>query len=137
MRACVENPWRGNVRSLKAAIEQAVILSAGAEITAAELLGGSAGGSADAANHSDAARTPVAGATAEGSGDGGEVKFREAKEKFVGQWERDFFVNALRASGGNISRAAERAGMYRQNFQQKMRELGISVDDLGLKTQDE
>jgi two-component system, NtrC family, nitrogen regulation response regulator NtrX len=137
MRACVENPWRGNVRSLKAAIEQAVILSAGAEITAAELLGGSAGGSADAANHSDAARTPVAGATAEGSGDGGEVKFREAKEKFVGQWERDFFVNALRASGGNISRAAERAGMYRQNFQQKMRELGISVDDLGLKTEPE
>jgi len=27
--------------------------------------------------------------------------------------------------------------MYRQNFQQKMRELGISVDGLGLKTQDE
>ncbi len=85
----------------------------------------------------DAARTPSAGATAEAPGDGGEVKFREAKEKFVGQWERDFFINALRASGGNISRAAERAGMYRQNFQQKMRELGISVDDLGLKTQDE
>ena len=39
MRECVENPWRGNVRSLKAAIEQAVILSAGSEITAAELLG--------------------------------------------------------------------------------------------------
>ena len=36
MRECVENPWRGNVRSLKAAIEQAVILSAGSEITAAE-----------------------------------------------------------------------------------------------------
>ncbi|HEY2524447.1 MAG TPA: helix-turn-helix domain-containing protein, partial [Candidatus Binataceae bacterium] len=63
----------------------------------------------------------------------GEVRFREAKEKFVSQWERDFFVNALRTSGGNISRAAERAGMYRQNFQQKMRELGITVDDLGLE----
>ncbi len=137
MRACVENPWRGNVRSLKAAIEQAVILSSGAEITSAELLGGSASGSADAASNHDAARMAVAGVTAETPGDGGEVKFREAKEKFVGQWERDFFINALRATGGNISRAAERAGMYRQNFQQKMRELGISVDDLGLKTQDE
>jgi DNA-binding NtrC family response regulator len=137
MRACVENPWRGNVRSLKAAIEQAVILSSGAEITLAELLGGSASGSADAASNHDAARMAVAGVTAETPGDGGEVKFREAKEKFVGQWERDFFINALRATGGNISRAAERAGMYRQNFQQKMRELGISVDDLGLKTQDE
>jgi DNA-binding NtrC family response regulator len=137
MRACVENPWRGNVRSLKAAIEQAVILSSGTEITPAELLGGSATGSAGAASNRDAARMPAAGVTAETLGESGEVKFREAKEKFVGQWERDFFINALRATGGNISRAAERAGMYRQNFQQKMRELGISADDLGLKTQDE
>ena len=58
MRACVENPWRGNVRSLKAAIEQAVILSSGAEITPAELLGGSASGSAEAASNHDAARMP-------------------------------------------------------------------------------
>jgi DNA-binding NtrC family response regulator len=137
MRACVENPWRGNVRSLKAAIEQAVILSSGAEITPAELLGGSGSGSSDAADNHEPARMPSANAAADASADGGEARFREAKEKFVGQWERDFFINALRASGGNISRAAERAGMYRQNFQQKMRELGISVDDLGLKTQDE
>jgi DNA-binding NtrC family response regulator len=137
MRVCVENPWRGNVRSLKAAIEQAVILSSSTEITPAELFGAPASGSANAAGNNDAARTPAAGATAEAPGDGGELKFREAKEKFVGQWERDFFINALRASGGNISRAAERAGMYRQNFQQKMRELGISVEDLGLKTQGE
>ena len=82
-------------------------------------------------------RIPPAGAAPDAREAGDEVKFREAKEKFVEQWERDFFLNALRASGGNISRAAERAGMYRQNFQQKMRELGISVDDLGLKTQDE
>ena len=130
MKACVENPWRGNVRSLRAAIEQAVILSSGAEITSAELLGGAAG-------HNQPAPMSSAGAAAETAGDRGEAKFREAKEKFVEQWERDFFINALRASGGNISRAAERAGMYRQSFQQKMRELGISVDALGLKTQNE
>jgi DNA-binding NtrC family response regulator len=140
MRACVENRWRGNVRSLRAAIEQAVILSAGPEITPAELFGGSAGG-ADTAGDHDAAPALAAsdgGASAArpASQGGGETKFREAKEKFVGQWERDFFINALRASGGNISRAAERAGMYRQNFQQKMRELGISVDDLGSKSEE-
>jgi len=138
MRACVENPRRGNVRSLKAAIEQAVILSAGEEITPADLLGAAAddgaaspGGSGDSAAPS-AANTAAAEALAAGGG-AGEVRFREAKEKFVSQWERDFFMNALRTSGGNISRAAERAGMYRQNFQQKMRELGITVDDLGQK----
>ena len=60
------------------------------------------------------------------------MTFREAKEKFVGDWERDFFVRALRATGGNISRAAERTGMYRQSFQQKMRELGITIENIGL-----
>ena len=137
MRACVENPWRGNVRSLKAAIEQAVILSSGAEITLRELFDGSGSEHTDAANHRDTVPMTPTGVTADVPQSGGEVKFREAKEKFVEQWERDFFINALRATGGNISRAAERAGMYRQNFQQKMRELGISVDGLGLKTQDE
>jgi DNA-binding NtrC family response regulator len=57
--------------------------------------------------------------------------FREAKEKFIERWERDFFLGALRATNGNISRAAERVGMYRQNFQQKMRELGISQAHIG------
>jgi DNA-binding NtrC family response regulator len=137
MRACVENPWRGNVRSLKAAIEQAVILSSGAEITVQELFDGPGSERADAANHRDPVLITPAGVTADTPPGGGEVKFREAKEKFLEQWERDFFINALRATGGNISRAAERAGMYRQNFQQKMRELGISVDGLGLKPQDE
>ncbi len=139
MRACVEHPWRGNVRSLKSAIEQAVILSAGAEITPAELLGSvaseAAGGGPREAAPAEAAPSLSPGATAVADGDG-EVRFREAKEKFVGRWEREFIINALRSSGGNISRAAERAGMYRQNFQQKMRELGISIDDLGLKPQD-
>jgi two-component system, NtrC family, nitrogen regulation response regulator GlnG len=136
MRACVENPWRGNVRSLKAAIEQAVILSAGSEITAEELLGGvaeqgPARGAPGVADRADALTPPAA------SDGRSELRFREAKEKFVAQWERDFVVGALRASGGNISRAAERAGMYRQSFQQKMRELGINVAELGLKSDDE
>jgi DNA-binding NtrC family response regulator len=38
-------------------------------------------------------------------------------------------LQALRRHGGNVTKAAEEVGMYRQNFQQKMRELGISVGD--------
>jgi DNA-binding NtrC family response regulator len=129
MRACVEAPWKGNARSLKAAIEQAVILSSGTEITPEDLFAGSE-------PDSDHASLPAAGgsnhtASANDNGES-ELTFREAKEKFVGDWERDFFVRALRATGGNISRAAERTGMYRQSFQQKMRELGITLADIGL-----
>ena len=72
------------------------------------------------------------------NGNGGNgLRFREAKEKFVSEWERDYFVRALRSTNGNISRAAEKVGMYRQSFQQKMRELGISVAELGLKAEEE
>ncbi len=139
MRECVANPWRGNVRSLKAAIEQAVILSAQAEITAAELLGGSAseqspGAPAAESRTGDASRPAPSPTVNNGAA---EIKFREAKDKFVAQWEREFFVSALKATGGNISRAAERVGMYRQSFQQKMRELGISAGETGVKPEDE
>jgi len=130
MRACVEAEWLGNARSLKAAIEQAVILSSGPEITTKDLYIG-------AEHESDQPARPLASdATnhlpADNDSGDSELTFREAKEKFVGDWERDFFVRALRATGGNISRAAERTGMYRQSFQQKMRELGITLADLGL-----
>ena len=128
MRACVEAPWKGNARSLKAAIEQAVILSPGVEITPADLFTSSE-------LESDHPASAVGGTNhAPAGNDSGEsaMTFREAKEKFVGDWERDFFIRALRATGGNISRAAERTGMYRQSFQQKMRELGIALSDLGL-----
>jgi DNA-binding NtrC family response regulator len=140
MKACVENPWRGNVRSLKAAIEQAVILSADQEITAAELF--------DSSDRDNATSTAFAGgaigkaaqivvASDDARRGGDDLKFREAKERFVRQWEREFFVQALKASGGNISRAAERVGMYRQSFQQKMRELAIALDELGLGAEQE
>ena len=139
MRECVANPWRGNVRSLKAAIEQAVILSAQAEITAAELLGGSASeqspGAPAAESRTGDASQPAPPPTVNNGA--AEIKFREAKDKFVAQWEREFFVSALKATGGNISRAAERVGMYRQSFQQKMRELGISAGETGVKPEDE
>jgi len=124
MRACVEAPWRGNARALKSTLEQAVILSSATEISADELFSGSSPDGVHApAERARAAKPNVEGAIV--------ATFREAKEKFVEQWERDFVLGALRATGGNISRAAERAGMYRQSFQQKMRELGISPSDIG------
>ena len=55
------------------------------------------------------------------------LSFREAKDRVVETFERQFIVEALRRHGGNITKAAEDVGMYRQNFQQKMRELGISA----------
>jgi len=128
MRACVENPWKGNVRSLKAAIEQAVILAIGPELTAADLF--------PVSDTVVSARVDGV-CEAVGGPDTARMSFREAKEKFVGEWERAYFIAALRATGGNISRAAEQTGMYRQSFQQKLRELSITAADVGPETKDE
>jgi DNA-binding NtrC family response regulator len=113
LRACVSHAWKGNVRELRSAVEQALLLGSGPEITACDLIAQPTG--------SNNAAAPI---------DGLPRTFREAKERFVEGFERDFLLQALKRSGGNISKAAEEVGMYRQNLQQKMRELGITVEDV-------
>jgi DNA-binding NtrC family response regulator len=116
LRACMTHQWKGNVRELKSAIEQALLLATGPEITATDLLGG-----ADGVSLAEPAPS------VDGGGDA--RSFREAKDRMVEAFERQFITDALRRHGGNITKAAEEVGMYRQNFQQKMRELGLSVED--------
>ena len=118
LRACVAHEWKGNVRELKSAVEQALLLAPGAELTAADLLGGANAVGASGAAAPEAAETPLPSGS-----------FRAAKEQAVAGFERDFLTQALRRHAGNITKAAEEIGIYRQNFQQKMRELGITVDD--------
>jgi DNA-binding NtrC family response regulator len=113
LRACVGHPWKGNVRELRSAVEQALLLAPGPTITERDLFGEKAPAPSNA--------TPVPSVAA-GS-------FREAKDRFVADFERSFLVQALKRNGGNITKAAEEVGMYRQNFQQKMRELGISAEE--------
>src|SRR6266568_304568 len=109
LRACVGHEWRGNVRELRSAVEQALLLAPGAEITAADLFG-----------------RPVEAAPAAAPLP---ASFREAKDRMVEDFERDFLRQALRRHGGNITKAGEEVGMHRQNLQQKMRELGLTADD--------
>jgi DNA-binding NtrC family response regulator len=112
LRACLTHDWKGNVRELRSAVEQALLLSPGAEIEPGDLL--------------SSPRPPAAAPAAAGV-----ATFREAKAAVVESFERDFLVAALRRHGGNISKAAEEIGMYRQNLQQKMRELGIAAEESG------
>jgi DNA-binding NtrC family response regulator len=126
LRACVGHQWKGNVRELRSALEQALLLAPGAEITPADLFGA-------AAQSSTAVPQDPSTGLRTGSGpvtqDSTPLSFREAKDRVVATFEREFLVQALRRHGGNITKAAEEIGMYRQNFQQKMRELGIRGSD--------
>jgi DNA-binding NtrC family response regulator len=114
LRACVEHEWNGNVRELQSAVEQALLLASGPEITVADLFGSQH--DVDSPPSLDQPSTPLT--------------FREAKEHVVADFERAFLLGALKRNGGNITKAAEEVGMYRQSFQQKMRELGLSVEDV-------
>jgi DNA-binding NtrC family response regulator len=110
LQACVSHHWKGNVRELRSAVEQAVLLAPSNEISVGDLFG-------------QAVPAPALPPSASRS-------FREAKDEVVASFERDFLLAALRRHDGNITRAAEEVGMYRQNFQQKMRELGITAEDV-------
>ncbi len=57
------------------------------------------------------------------------LSFGDAKKRAVDRFERGYLLEALRKSGGNISRAAEAIGMVRQSLQQKIRELGLRDED--------
>jgi two-component system, NtrC family, response regulator len=117
LRTCMSHPWKGNVRELRSVVEQALLLAAGEEIAAADLFGSA---------------TPLRPAGTDGvAGAGLPVTFKDAKQHVVEQFEREFLTKALARNGGNISKAAEEIGMYRQNLQQKMRELGINASDDG------
>jgi DNA-binding NtrC family response regulator len=113
--------WPGNVRELRNAIEQASVLASGAVIDVADLRLGDPIGAAPVA-------TPP-GVEASFAGAESAVPFSEAKRRAVEGFERDFLLRALRAHGGNISRAAESIGMVRQSLQQKIRELGLRSED--------
>jgi DNA-binding NtrC family response regulator len=110
-RALVECEWKGNVRELEHAIEQAVALAAGPEIQLADL----------------PKLAPRSAASEEVDGDASATSFREAKQQVVERFERRFIVEALERSQGNISKAAEELGMYRQHLQTKLAEYGIDA----------
>jgi DNA-binding NtrC family response regulator len=99
----------GNVRELENIIERGVIFSRTQALTIADLqLEGSASG----------VLPPMDAA-------GPELPFREAKERAIEHFHSRYIRRLLEQHGGNISRAAESAGIQRQYLHRLMKEAGI------------
>jgi DNA-binding NtrC family response regulator len=113
-RALAAHEWKGNVRELEHAIEQAMVLASGPEIGVDDLPPGVRAAAPPPAPESDAA--PAGG------------RFKEAKQQVIERFERQFIEDALTRHGGNISKAAEDMGMYRQQLQVKLGEYGIDPE---------
>jgi two-component system response regulator GlrR len=104
MRVLMGYDWPGNVRELEHVVERAVVLSERADITAADL-----------------------SLTREGDDAPPPKTFREAKTRFVTQFERSYIQSLLAAHQGNITSAARAARKNRRAFWQLIRKHGIDV----------
>jgi two-component system response regulator HydG len=105
MKALIDHAWPGNIRELEHAIERGLLLARGAAITLADL-------------PPELTPAPVA----EGE-DGG--RYRRARDA----WERRWFEDLLREAGGNVTRAAELAGVHRSTLYEKLARYGLVEKD--------
>jgi len=103
--------WPGNIRELGNVIERVALLSDASVVDAAAL-----GLSAGAAVH-----TPV-----EDLDDGGAAP-RSPIDDAVATIERDHLTQALAATGGNVTRAAQRLGLTRNTLRYRLRKHGLSA----------
>lgn len=112
--------WPGNIRELQSAVERAVLLSPDQDINVEYISLGESSPSRLAPYQSDIEHT--APALAESNGH--EI-FREAKARFIRQFERSYLIQVMAAEEGNVSRAARLAGMQRRDFQRLLRKHDI------------
>ena len=122
-RALVAHEWKGNIRELEHAIEQAVVLASGEMIDLDDLAPEIRDGAGRAPGSSAGTPASIEPADAEVGG----VRSRDAKQQVVERFEREFIHDALSRHHGNISKAAEEMGMYRQHLQGKLAEYGIDA----------
>lgn len=98
-------PWPGNVRELRHAMEHAAVLAGGDVVTVADL--------------PDELR---AGLPAPEAG-----TYRDAVERARDRAGRDYLQALLRRSGGNVTRAAEEAGVERETLHRLLRRHGLEA----------
>jgi DNA-binding NtrC family response regulator len=106
VQALQAHPWPGNLRELENAIERALLLSDGEVVELRDL------------PFSQLHVEEVQAAPAR-------EPLRERVRQAARQIERDAILEALRQTGGNVTRAAEQLGLSRRGLQLKMKELDL------------
>jgi DNA-binding NtrC family response regulator len=122
MRRLVEYDWPGNVRELRNAIERAMVLAEGDEVTARDLPEEIRA----APDAPDAATPRPATGESTATGDDLPVPFTADFRADRREFERRYITRCLEETGGNVTRAAAILGMHRQSLQHKLRELGLA-----------
>ena len=115
MQVMLGHGWPGNVRELRNALERAVVLVEGGRIGPAHLsFHGEAAADEESADFSAAADLP----------------YRDAMNRMSVASQRRYLLEVLRRFDGNVTRAAEHAGIERESFHRLMRKCDIKSDDV-------
>jgi DNA-binding NtrC family response regulator len=114
MELLLNHAWPGNVRELQNAIERAVVLCEDGHITPALFPFIEVAGEENA---------PEIGALAQ-------LPYREAMERMSARLQRQYLEKVLRMCDGNVTRAAEHAGVERESFHRLMRKCGVQSDEI-------
>jgi len=109
MEFLCQYPWPGNIRELENVIARCVVMTRGETIEASVLPQNIRPATAKTRLDPLLARLP----------------FAEAKRHAVDAFERGYLATKLRDANGNITRAAEAAGLDRSNFRRLLRSHGI------------
>jgi DNA-binding NtrC family response regulator len=117
MQVLMAYEFPGNVRELENIMERGVIFCRGHSLSVADLQLESVPASAPPADEGMMAEMP----------------FREAKERAIQYFHRQYIRHLLEQHGGNISRAAEAAGIQRQYLHRLIKEAGIETTDFKSK----
>lgn len=121
MEAFMHYHWPDNVRQLRNVLEGAVAICQGEELTPADCR------YTEFAEVLRASLPRVPTASARGASRDREIfglPFKEAKERAIDAFERDYVMHVLEIAGGNRTKAAQLAQMDRTNFRRVLKRSG-------------
>jgi DNA-binding NtrC family response regulator len=113
LRVLTEYTWPGNVRELENAIERAVAVAGGAEVDVRDL-------------PTELRDNPKDGLPIDALV---KLPYREALDTARDSFSRDYLAALMREFKGNVTRAAERAGVERESLHRLLRRYGVRSDD--------
>jgi two-component system response regulator AtoC len=113
LRVITSHAWPGNVRELENAVERAVAVARGDRIQAGDL-------------PPEIAAAPAAAPPAEVLA---ALPYRDVVDGARDRVSREYLGALMKEFGGNVTRAAERAGMERESLHRLLKRYGVRSDD--------